>query len=81
MYQAAVRSGAGDLVGLTAGRLPATEQVTVSAAVPAPTTVQASAGFAVVATAAVSVATCPCPAVQESVSGASAENDRAPSRP
>src|SRR5205085_11322362 len=81
MYQAAVKSGIADLVGLTAGRLPATAQVTVSAAVPAPVTVQPSAGFAVVATAAVSVATCPCPAVHESVSAPSAENDRQPSRP
>src|SRR5215212_2506713 len=84
IYQAAVKSGIGDLVGLTEGRLPGSVQVIVGAA-PATAVLEVQAVVeptaVVVATAAVSVATWPCPAVHESVSGASAENERAPSRP
>src|SRR5260370_23372743 len=71
MYQAVVRSGAGDLNGLTT---PARAQV----AAPAPATVQVvKVGFCDVA----SDARTPPLATTPSVSGASADTDQAPGNP
>src|SRR5436305_13398591 len=78
-------SGAGDLVGFTVGRFPATVHVIVGVVPTAPTAldvqVVVDAVAVVVATAAVSVATCPCPVDQLSVSGASSDIENAPRKP